>query len=136
MNAKPDLDTPVHIRQFVEAFYARLLRDEQLAPIFIDVANIDLAKHLPLICSYWEKLLLGEGDYRRHTMNIHRALHSKRPLTAADFTRWLHFFITSVDESFAGPRAERAKQTASYIAANMNKSLNPAAPPPSAPSTK
>ncbi len=123
--AKPDLDNPQRIRQFVEAFYACMLQDEQLAPIFIDVANIDLNKHLPLIISYWEKLLLGESDYRRHTMNIHRAIHRKRPLVAADFTRWLHFFITSVDESFAGPYAERAKQTASYIAANMQKSLNP-----------
>jgi hemoglobin len=128
MDAKPDLDNPEYIRQFVEAFYAKLLRDEQLAPIFIDVAAIDLDKHLPLIGAYWQKLLLGESDYRRHTMNIHRAVHSKRPFTVADFTRWLHFFITTVDESFSGPHADKAKQTASYIAANMQKSLNPSAP--------
>lgn len=126
MLSKPDLDNPERIRHFVEAFYARLLKDEQLAPIFIDVAAIDLKKHLPLICSYWEKLLLGAGDYHRHTMNIHRAVHSKRPLTSADFTQWLHYFISTVDESFAGPHADKAKQTASYIAANMQKSLSPA----------
>jgi hypothetical protein len=56
---KPDLDSPEHIRRFVHAFYAHLLNDEQLAPIFLDVAQIDLQKHLPLICSYWEKLLLA-----------------------------------------------------------------------------
>lgn len=125
MTVKPDLDNPERIRSFVEAFYARLLRDEQLAPIFLDVANIDLEKHLPLICSYWEKLLLGDSSYRRHTMNIHRAVHSKRPFTTADFERWLEFFQSTVDASFAGPRADRAKQTAAYIASNMNKSLNP-----------
>ncbi|HSB95530.1 MAG TPA: group III truncated hemoglobin [Spongiibacteraceae bacterium] len=126
MDIKPDLDSPEHIRQFVEAFYARLLRDEQLAPIFIDVANIDLDKHLPLIVSYWEKLLLGESDYRRHTMNIHRAVHGKRPFTAADFDRWLMFFLTTVDAGFAGPYADKAKRTATYIASNMHKSFNPA----------
>lgn len=125
MAEKPDLDSPERIRSFVEAFYARLLRDEQLAPIFLDVANIDLKKHLPLICSYWEKLLLGDSSYRRHTMNIHRVVNSKRPFTAADFDRWLDFFRTTVDESFAGPSAQRAKQTAAHIAANMLKSLNP-----------
>lgn len=125
MAVKPDLDSPERIRIFVEAFYAKLLRDEQLAPIFLDVANIDLEKHLPLICSYWEKLLLGDSSYRRHTMNIHRAVHSKRPFTAADFERWLEFFQATVDARFAGPRADRAKQTAAYIASNMNKSLNP-----------
>jgi hemoglobin len=124
MAAKPDLDTPERIRSFVEAFYARLLRDEQLAPIFLDVAEIDLEKHLPLICSYWEKLLLGDSNYRRHTMNIHRAVHSKRPFTAADFDRWLDFFQTTVDARFEGPHAEKAKRTAAYIASNMNKSLN------------
>jgi hemoglobin len=127
MNAKPDLDNPERIGKFVEAFYARLLKDEQLAPIFIDVANIDLKKHLPLICSYWEKLLLGDSDYRRHTMNIHRAVHSKRPFTAADFDRWLKFFLATVDEAFAGPHADKAKRTASYIASNMQKSLKPPA---------
>jgi hemoglobin len=124
MNALPDLDNPQQIRRFVEAFYGKLLQDEQLAPIFLDVAQVDLEHHLPLIRSYWEKLLLGEGDYRRHTMNIHRAVHNKRPLTAADFQRWLSFFCATVDENFAGPKAARAKEIASQIAANMNKSLS------------
>lgn len=122
---KPDLDSPQHIERFVEAFYGKLLKDEQLAPIFLDVAEIDLEHHLPLIRSYWEKLLLGEGDYRRHTMNIHRALHAKRPLTEADFQRWLGFFHATIDEHFAGPKAQRAKDVASHIATNMHRALNP-----------
>ncbi|HEY3698794.1 MAG TPA: group III truncated hemoglobin [Spongiibacteraceae bacterium] len=125
--AKPDLDSPEHIRQFVAVFYGKLLRDEQLASIFIGVARIDLEKHLPLIRSYWEKLLLGRGDYRRHTMNIHRALHDKRKLQPSDFERWLGYFHATVDEQFAGEYADHAKQVASYIAANMQKALNPGA---------
>lgn len=121
---RPDLDSPERIREFVDAFYGRMLRDPQLGPIFLDVAAIDLDRHLPLIRSYWEKLLLGSGDYRRHTMNIHRALHARRALTEADFERWLNLFHTTVDERFAGPLAERAKQVAAHIAANMNRSLN------------
>lgn len=121
---KPDLDNPERIREFVEAFYGKLLRDEQLAPIFLDVARIDLDKHLPLIRSYWEKLLLGSADYRRHTMNIHRAVHNKRELNPADFERWLGYFHSTIDELFAGEHAARAKQIASYIATNMQKALN------------
>jgi hemoglobin len=56
-------------------------------------------------------------------MNIHRAVHSKRPFTATDFERWLEFFQTTLDARFAGPRADQAKQTAAYIASNMSKSL-------------
>ncbi len=120
---KPDLDTRANIERFVDLFYQRLLADEQLAPIFVDVAEIDLAVHLPHIKDYWCKLLLGEKGYQRHTMNIHRQLHGKRALRAEDFERWLAFFVATVDDNFAGERSERAKQVAGAIADNMRKSL-------------
>jgi hemoglobin len=119
----PDLDSRENIERFVDLFYQRMLADEQLAPIFVDVAEIDLAVHLPHIKDYWCKLLLGEKGYQRHTMNIHRQLHGKRPLASDDFERWLAFFKATVDDHFAGERAERAKRVAASIAANMQKSL-------------
>lgn len=118
-----DLDSPEQIARFVDAFYATLLRDKKLAPIFLDVAQVNLEKHKPLICQYWEKLLLGNDDYQRHTMNIHRAVHQKQNLQADDFDAWLVYFIATVDESFMGPKAERAKKVAAAIAANMQKSF-------------
>ncbi len=120
---RPDLDTR-EIERFVDLFYERLLTDEQLAPIFVDVAEIDLEVHLPHIKDYWCKLLLGEKRYARHTMNIHRQLHGKRSLRVEDFDRWLAFFIDAVDANFAGERSERAKQIAASIASNMQKSLH------------
>jgi hemoglobin len=120
---KPDLDSRENIESFVDRFYQRLLADDQLAPIFVDVAEIDLAVHLPHIKNYWCKLLLGEKGYQRHTMNIHRQLHGKRPLQKEDFQRWLAFFVATVDAGFTGERAERAKKVATSIAANMEKSL-------------
>ena len=117
------MDSRENIEFFVDRFYERMLADEQLAPIFVDVAEIDLNVHLPHIKNYWCKLLLGEKKYQRHTMNIHRQLHGKRPLHKRDFERWLDFFVTTVDAHFAGPRAQRAKQVAASIAANMEKSL-------------
>lgn len=120
---KPDMDSPERIREFVEAFYDKLLKDERLAPIFLDVAEVDIREHFPRIQAYWEKLLLGGSDYQRHTMNIHRRLHDKQPLVAADFDRWLDYFVSTADEHFAGERAERAKRVATQIAANMHKTL-------------
>ena len=117
------MDSRENIEFFVDRFYERLLADEQLAPIFVDVAAIDLAVHLPHIKDYWCKLLLGDKRYQRHTMNIHRQLHGNRPLQAQDFQRWLAFFTATVDEHFMGERAERAKQVAASIAANMERSL-------------
>lgn len=120
---KPDLDSRAHIGDFVDRFYQRMLADAQLAPIFIDVARIDLDVHLPHIRDYWCKLLLGETAYQRHTMNIHRQLHRKRELQPEDFQRWLALFTATVDEGFAGEKAERAKRVATSIAQNMERSL-------------
>jgi hemoglobin len=122
---RPDLASRKNIEFFVDRFYERLLADEQLAPIFVDVAQIDLAVHLPHIKDYWCKLLLGERGYQRHTMNIHRQLHGKRALQAGDFQRWLGIFTSTVDAYFAGERAKRAKQVATSIAANMEQGLVP-----------
>ncbi|MBN7796150.1 group III truncated hemoglobin [Parahaliea mediterranea] len=120
---KPDLDSREHIEAFVDHFYRRMLGDEQLAPIFIDVARIELDVHLPHIKDYWCKLLLGDTAYNRHTMNIHRQLHRKRALVPEDFQRWLALFTATVDDYYAGEKAERAKRVATSIAGNMQHSL-------------
>ena len=120
---KQDMDSRAQVEHFVDLFYARMLEDDILASTFIEVAGIDLSVHLPHIKDYWCKLLLGERAYKRHTMNIHRALHGKRELRPADFERWLQFFCGTVDDHFVGEKAERAKRVASSIAANMQDSL-------------
>ena len=121
--SKPDLDSRENIENFVDLFYTALLADKRLAPIFVDVAAIDLDVHLPHIKNYWCKLLLGERSYQRHTMNIHRQLHAKRPLVEADFQRWLDTFVTCLSNHYCGPRSDRAAEIAATIAANMAKAL-------------
>ena len=122
MNHGPDhtdLNSRRRVEMFVDVFYLKVLADPVLAPIFIDVAAIELDQHLLHIKDYWCKLLLGETAYQRHTMKIHRQLHGKRPLLEEDFQRWLKLFVTSVDEHFQGEKAERAKRVAAAIAGNM-----------------
>ena len=118
-----DLDSPERIHRFIDAFYARVLADEVLAPIFLDVAAIDLDRHLPHIRAYWEKLVLGREGYRRHTMNIHRALHAKQALQPGEFARWLSLFEQTLDAMHAGPMTERGRSIARAIAQNMQNSL-------------
>ena len=127
-SSPPDLDSRQQVEAFVDRFYQRVLADPQLAPIFIDVASIDLAVHLPHIKNYWCKLLLGESGYRRHTMNIHRVLHGKRALTRGDFQRWLTLFEATLDQYYRGPYTEKARRIAGAIAANMEQGLPPSTP--------
>ena len=118
-----DLDSRQQVEAFVRLFYQRLLADETLAPIFLDVAAVDLDRHLPHIVDYWCKLLLGERGYQRHTMNIHRQLHGKQALQPADFERWLSHFSATLDAHFEGPQAEKARRIAAAIAGNMEQGL-------------
>ena len=126
--ARPDLDEAYQIDRMVQLFYRRLLADEQVAPWFRDVAQIHLAAHLPLISQYWQKMLLGDPRYRRHTMARHRHLHSLRPLQARQLDQWLRHFEQTLNEGFAGPNTERARQIARRVMTNLARQLNLAAP--------
>ncbi len=123
MNTQRDLDTPEAINEFVERFYTRLLADKTLGPIFLDTAEIDLEQHLPRIEAFWRKLLLGEIGYNRHMMNIHRETHDQREFTPEDFSRWLDYFESTLDESYQGPYTERARNVARSIATNLQEAL-------------
>ena len=121
---KPDLDSKAHIKQFVESFYDKVLSDSLLAHIFIDVASININAHLPLIQSYWEKLLLGDRQYQRHTMNVHRQIDQKFSFSDDEFQRWLVLFKQTASEEFSGEKTDRAVILASTIAKNMQDALN------------
>jgi hemoglobin len=118
-----DIQSRQDIDQFIDSFYSKLLADEGLAPIFVDVAQIDLSVHLPIIKSYWAKLLLGDKSYRRHTMNIHRAVHSKQQFTEHNFNQWSTLFEATIDSMYVGDCANKAKKLAATIAMNMSRTL-------------
>jgi hemoglobin len=117
--AKPDLDSEAAIDTLVLNFYYKLLNDELMAPLFYEVAQIDVSTHIPKIASYWYKMLLGDKRYKHHTMQVHRDLHAKQPLTGAHHERWLAFFMETVDKNFAGPKADQAKHLALRFSDNL-----------------
>ena len=122
--ASQDVDSPEAIDELVECFYARVLEDEVLAPVFIDVAEIDLDRHLPRIKAFWRKMLLGHPDYSDNMVARHVAVHARERFRPEHFERWLSLFRASVDEHFEGPGADRARLLAERIAANLEKRLD------------
>ena len=108
----------------VHGFYQRLLKDPVMAPVFLEVAGIDLQQHLPTICQYWYKMLLGEQDYQRHMMAKHRALDDREPLTGEHHERWLGHFMANLEGRFAGPMTDRARLIAQRVMHNLYMQLS------------
>lgn len=122
--AKPDLDADAQLDAFIDAFYERVLADPLLAPLFLEVAAIDVDEHLAVIKAYWRKMLFREGDYQRNMMAHHEALHGLQYLGEAHFDRWLSLYRATLAEGWQGPVAERADHLAVKIAGYMRQWLH------------
>ncbi|EKF75619.1 hypothetical protein A11A3_02082 [Alcanivorax hongdengensis A-11-3] len=122
--ALPDLDCHDNIDAMVHGFYRRLLDDPLMAPLFLEVAQVDLQAHLPIICQYWHKMLLGEKGYQRHMMAKHRALDDQQSLTGEHHERWLAHFMANLEGRFAGPYTDKAKRIASRVIDNLYGQLS------------
>jgi hemoglobin len=80
------------------------------------VAKLDLEAHVPRITSFWETILLGARSYSGGAFRPHAELHAKVRLREGHFTQWLNLWSRTVDELFAGERAELAKAHAHRVA--------------------
>jgi hemoglobin len=104
-----DIATRADIELLVNAFYEKVMKDDLLAPVF---QHIDLPHHLPVLYNFWSSVLLGDQSYKSNPF----AKHIQLPIDITHFDRWLSHFRSTVDEHFAGDKAEEAKQRAFSIA--------------------
>jgi hemoglobin len=118
-----DIEHRADCERLVRTFYARALDDRIIGWIFVDVAKLDLEAHVPVITSFWETILLGSRSYSGGAFAPHAALHAKAGLRAGHFARWLLLWRTTVDELFAGERAELAKAHAQRVAEAFHRRL-------------
>jgi hemoglobin len=118
-----DIEDRADCERLVRAFYGRALVDPIIGWIFVDVAKLDLEEHVPVIASFWETILLGVQSYSGGAFAPHAALHARASLRAGHFERWLALWRTTVDELFAGERAELAKAHALRVAQAFHRRL-------------
>jgi hemoglobin len=111
-----DIETREDCERLVRAFYGRAFDDPVIGFIFTDVAQLDLEAHIPVVTAFWETLLLGAQTYDRGAFHPHARVHAKVELRPGHFEAWLALWYRTVDELFAGPRAELAKAHAYRLA--------------------
>jgi len=116
LTAVDDISTLEDCERLVHVFYRKALNDPVIGWLFTDVAHLDLDAHAPKIASFWETVLLRAHSYRGGAFAPHAVLHMKAPLRRGHFERWLWLWYQSVDELFAGERAELAKSQAKRVA--------------------
>jgi hemoglobin len=127
-----DIETRADCERLVRTFYGRALHDPIIGFIFVDVAKLDLEAHVPRITSFWETILLGAQSYGGGAFRPHAQIHVQVPLRRAHFDQWLNLWTSTVDELFAGERAELAKTHAVRVAAAFHQRLQNIAPPAAA----
>ena len=118
-----DIETRADCEQLVREFYSRAMVDPIIGFIFVDVAKLDLEAHLPQIASFWETILLGTKSYDGSPFAAHVPLHAKVGLQEGHFERWLGLWFGTVDELYAGERANLAKVHALRVAQAFNQRL-------------
>jgi hemoglobin len=113
------------VDRLIARFYERMMVDDVIGYIFTHYAKINLDTHLPIISDFWETILFEAPVYKRgpKAMNVHIDLAKKVPLRKQHFTRWLYLFHQTIDELFAGDRAEKAKERANSIAETIQKRI-------------
>lgn len=128
--ARHDIDTYEDCETLVRAFYGRALTDPVIGFIFVDVAHLDLEEHVPVIASFWETILLDAHSYAGGAFAVHASLNRQVRLRGGHFERWLALWTMTVDELFAGERAELAKSHAQRVARAFHNRLRGLDPPP------
>jgi hemoglobin len=121
--ARGDIDTRDDCERLVRAFYGRALSDPMIGWLFVDVARLDLERHVPVIASFWESALLGARTYGGGAFRPHAVLHAQAGLRSGHFERWLALWCATVDELFEGERAELAKAHARRVAEAFQRRL-------------
>lgn len=107
------------IEEIVGRFYQKALADDLIKHFFLDIAAIDITTHLPVICNFWESILLGTNRYKDNAMLKHISLSKKSKLEKKHFDRWLSLWKSTIDSNYRGPLSDLAKERAHQIASLM-----------------
>lgn len=120
----PDITSRADIERLVNAFYDKMRNDDLLGFIFNDVAKTDWAAHLPKMYAFWETMIFRNGGYVGNPLAAHARLVPLTAMGRPQFDRWLEVFTATVDELFAGEKAEHIKSSAADMANVIHAKIN------------
>ena len=121
---KPDIAGRAEIETLVNTFYQRVRTDDTLGFIFDSVARTNWDTHLPKMYAFWETVLFRSGGYTGNPLAAHAKLVPLTAMGRAQFDHWLALFRGTVDDLFAGEKAEHIKSCAADMANVIHARIN------------
>lgn len=113
--------TEEEIVSLVDAFYAKVRRDEVLAPVFERVIAPDAwPVHLKKMYDFWSSVMLTTGRYKGNPLLVHMRQKSiEEPM----FARWLALFRETAEELFSPEVAAMFRFKSENIAESLKLGL-------------
>lgn len=107
-----DLRHTDDVSRLVNGFYGKVRNDDLLGPVFNNVIGNRWDEHLQKMVAFWETVLLEKHTYFGRPF----VPHARLPVNREHFDRWMTLFNETIDEHFAGTKADEAKWRASKMA--------------------
>jgi len=119
--------TRENLNTLVISFYEKVVKDELIGPIFIDILGEDLKSkewqaHIQLLTDFWASIGLGDASYTRSPFTPHIQFRDRLSIQA--FDRWMKLFFETLNTIYEPKLAQlflaRAKNFASNFIGNLN----------------
>lgn len=98
MTTKKDCITEASIKHLVDSFYARVMEDTLLRPIFLEAIGgypETWNLHMQRVYAFWSSVMLNTGKYHGNPFQKHKNLPV---FDIALFDRWLTLFAKTIQE--------------------------------------
>ncbi len=108
------------VATFLDAFYTKVRRDPDLAPIFdAAIPSEEWPAHLQTIRDFWSSVLFKTGRYKGNPFGAHVG----KGIRPEHFERWLTLFGETAAASFEPPATAALIDKACQIAASLKAGL-------------
>lgn len=113
---KKEITTREDIALLVSSFYSRIRKDVYLAPIFNRHIH-DWDEHLEHLTDFWESQLFFSKKFKGNPLLKHQQVDASEGYTINEqhFGVWLNHWVQTIDDLFAGEKAEILKNRARKI---------------------
>ena len=118
--------TKENLNKLVITFYAKVVKDDLIGPIFIDVLGKDMKNdewkaHIELLTNFWAAIALGESDYNSSPFAPHVAFADRLSIKA--FDQWMKLFFETLNSIYEPELAQQFLARSKNIAGNFIRNL-------------